>query len=143
MNSLQNTNYNNVLTTLAMGTALLFNQADALAVESITSKASYDQFTNYSSSKQSTQADSFIKNDIEMLKILEISVINNRIETLYGSSIVEYWIPADGILEKTCLFIKIDNQEQLATELDLELDLYLKLESEINGSNFFNMIALI
>ncbi|MCF6309950.1 MAG: hypothetical protein L3J19_05685 [Sulfurimonas sp.] len=143
MNSLQDTNYNRILNSFAVGTVLLLQQADASMVESITNKATHDQFVNYNSSKQSTHGDSFIQNDVEMLKILEISKINDKIETLYGTSIVEHWIPADGILEKTCLFIRVDNQEQLMTELDLELDLYLKLESEISESNFFNMIALI
>jgi len=143
MNSLPNTSYSNILGSFAMGTALLLQSADSSAVESIIKKPKYDQYINYDTAKQSTQSDSYIQNDIEMLKILDITNINNKINTLFGTTITEHWIPADGILEETCLFIKVDKQESFMQNEDFELDLYLAVKDEIDTSSFFNMIALM
>ena len=64
---------------------------------------------------------------------------------IYGYGIIKFWIPADNLIEKTCLFISLENQDELSSnpDADLELDIYLTLEKEIENSNFFNMIALL
>lgn len=146
MNWQENTTCNNqtLFNNLLMSTALLFLPVGATALESLsTNSTSYHESMKYDSLKQSTLSDSLIKNDVDMLKILEISKLNEKITQLYGTSIIESWIPADGILDKTCLFIKVNEQERFMAELDFELDLYLKLEPEIKDSSFFNMIALM
>lgn len=110
----------------------------------LTQKASYDQYVDYSSSKQSTIDNFFLKNDKEMLKDIEIFEIKKIIKNKYGVKITNIWLPADKILEKICLFITLENQEELVLEYeDFELDLYLTLEDKLKRSQLFNMIALI
>lgn len=110
----------------------------------LTQKASYDQYVDYSSSKQSTIDNFFLKNDKEMLKDMEIFEIKKIIKNKYGVKITNIWLPADKILEKICLFITLENQEELVLEYeDFELDLYLTLEDKLKRSQLFNMIALI
>ncbi len=148
MKELQNTDYKKALSTAVIMTAALLspNQVTASAAEQsiFYTKPSYDQYVNYESSQQSTYSYSGIQNDIPMLKQMEISKLNDRISSIFHTKIIEHWIPADGLLEKTCLFIKVNNQEELMSETDdFELDLYLNLKEELNSNNFFNMIALL
>lgn len=145
MNLQENTTfYNQLLMNSIVGTALTFSSITGLANEPMLSSTVQSKFVEYDSPKQSTQYDSFLRNDIGMLKIIEISKLNDKIKNLYQTSIEHSWIPADGKLKKTCLFVKVKNQEELISkESDFELNLYLNLKTELKESNFFNMIALI
>ncbi len=150
MSELENTDYSKFkgLSTIAM-LSVAFVASDANTVISLEKSflSSYTKSGSYESAKQSTVDDAIIKNDISMLKLLEIEGINKKIKNIFDTRIVEHWIPADGLLDKTCLFIRVENQEGFISktdyDYDFELDLYLKLQEEINNSNFFNMIALL
>jgi hypothetical protein len=149
MKESQNTDYKKVLSTAVMVTATLFlpNQVTASVTEEQSifyNKPSYDQYVNYESTQQSTYSYAGIQNDIPMLKQMEISKLNDKISSIFHTKIIEHWIPADGLLEKTCLFIKVHNQEEFISKIDdFELDLYLNLKEELNSNKFFNMIALL
>jgi len=149
MKESQNTDYKKVLSTAVMVTATLLspNQVTASVPEEQSifyNKHSYDQYVEYRSVQQSTYSYSGIQNDISMLKQMEISKLNDMINSIFHTKIVEHWIPADGLLEKTCLFIKVNKQEEfISARDDFELDLYLNLKEELNSNNFFNMIALL
>jgi len=107
--------------------------------------SSYAKYGDYASSKLSTSDDSIVKNDVYMLKLLEIAEINKKIKISFDTEIVEHWIPADGLLNKTCLFVRVKEQEKFVSknDYDFELELYLQIQEEIKNSNFFNMIALL
>lgn len=148
MKESQNTDYKKVLSTVAVTAALLSpNQVTASVAEEQSifyNKPSYDQYVNYEFVQQSTYSYSGIQNDIPMLKQMEISKLSDKINSIFHTKIVEHWIPADGLLEKTCLFIKVNNQEELISATDdFELALYLNLKKELNSNIFFNMIALL
>jgi hypothetical protein len=148
MKESQNTDYKKALSTAIMTAALLSpNPATASVPEEQSifyNKHSYDQYMNYGYTQQSTYSFSGIQNDISMLKQIEISKLNDKISSIFHTKIVKYWIPADGLLEKTCLFIKVNNQEELMSATDdFEFDLYLNLKEELNSNIFFNMIALL
>lgn len=146
MNKQKNTIYNNLLTPAAIGICLVSSSAEANTdYSNLTVKSSYDKYVDYSLKKQGTIADSNIQNNIDMLKLLEISKFSEKLNNIYGYGIINSWIPADNLIEKTCLFISLENQDELSSkpDTDLELDIYLSLEKEIENSNFFNMIALL
>lgn len=148
MNKQKNTiYYNNLLTTAAIGLCLVSSSTEVTAATNtnLTVKYSYDKYTDYSLKKQGTITDSNIQNDAEMLKLLEISKFSEKLNNIYGYGIINSWIPADNLMEETCLFISLENQDELSSkpDTDLELDIYLNLEKEIENSNFFNMIALL
>ena len=148
MNTSNNITYNSMLTTLSVfatvGLSFASAQSDIVTKPNYIAGSSYDRGVDYSTNKQSTVDSSTIKNDIEMLRLLEIESFSSEFKSKFDTSIVNTWIPADGILEKSCLFVTLDNQEELMNSSeDFELDLYLALEEKINQSNFFDMIALI
>ncbi len=143
-------------TIVSLGTAFAVTSAGAAPIIDLTAesgdatqiisyKADYDMFEDYSLEQQSTRGASLIQNDIEMLKQLEIARFNEKIYSNFNARIVSHWIPAEGMLDKTCLFVTVDKQEELMANegYDFELDLYLTLKEDIDGSNFFDMIALI
>lgn len=143
-------------TIVSLGTAFTVTSAGATPVidlkaesgdasQIISYKADYDMFEDYSSEQQSTRGASLIQNDIEMLKQLEIARFNEKIYSSFNAQIVSHWIPAEGMLDKTCLFVTVDKQEELLASkgYDFELDLYLTLKADIDESNFFDMIAII
>jgi hypothetical protein len=106
--------------------------------------SSYNCTGNYVTQKQTTVDSSRIQNDVDMSKKMEIASFNEIIQDTFNTKIIQTWIPADNILEKSCLFIEVKNQEILMKEHeDFELKLYLILKTKINKSNFFNMIALM
>jgi len=145
MNTLSNTTYN-ILTTISLVTTLNISSSYADSIDSVTyiTTSSYDKSINYNMNKQSTVDNSKFKNDIEMLRLLEIEDFKNEIKLKFKTNITDTWIPADGFLEKNCLFVSIENQEELMkSSEDFELDLYLALEEKINRSDFFDMIALM
>lgn len=77
-------------------------------------------------------------------KEYEISSFNEIIQATFNTKIIQTWIPADIILEKSCLFIEVKNQDILMNEKDdFELELYLALKEEVHKSNFFDMVALM
>ena len=148
MNTSSNTTYNILLTTLSLATVLAVSPtyADNNVEDRLPYLAfsSYNGSIDYSRNKQSTVDNSTVKNDIEMLKLLEIDDFDSKLQSKFKTSIIQTWIPADGILEKSCLFVALKNQEELmSSSEDFELDLYLALEEKISKSNFFDMIALI
>ena len=148
MNTSSNTTYNILLTTLSLATVLAVSPtyADNNVEDRLPYLAfsSYNGSIDYSRNKQSTVDNSTVKNDMEMLKLLEIDDFDNELQSKFKTSIIQTWIPADGILEKSCLFVALKNQEELtSSSKDFELDLYLALEEKISKSNFFDMIALI
>lgn len=146
MNILQNMEYNRIFSSLAIGATLIsplsandFNQSLQLSY-----KAPYDKYTDYTTTKQSTFDDSLLKNDVEMMKTIEMSYLINLVEQKYNTKVVNTWLPADGNLEKLCLFISLENQGELKSKYDdLELDIFLTLEDTIKQSQFFNMIAIM
>ena len=78
------------------------------------------------------------------MKQLEINELNNEIRSKFKTSIIDKWIPAEGLLDKSCLFVKLDHQQSLvADSKDFELKLFLALEEKIKKSKFFDMIALM
>ena len=147
MSIFNNTTYNKVATSVSIITALTVPTiaTDVYNTTSpIIATSSYDKSIDYSVSKQSTIDNSSIKNNIEMLRLLEIDELNNEIKLEFGTNIIDTWIPADGFLDKCCLFIEVNNQENLVTSSEnFELNLYLALEDKLNKSDFFDMIALI
>ena len=149
MNLLENINYNpsKVLSSAVLVGAAMTCQVEAgtcdINVLPLMQDTTYSKSFEYST-VQSTMQDSIVKNDVEMLKLIELSNIGNIISNKYGSYMKDTWIPADGKLNKTCLFISLKNQDELKSEYeDLELDLYLTLKEELDKSQFFNMVALI
>jgi len=146
MSIFDNITYNKVATSVSIVTALTVPTiaTDVYNTTSSIATSSYDKSIDYSVSKQSTIDNSSIKNNIEMLRLLEIDELNNEIKLKFGTNIIDTWIPADGFLDKCCLFIEVNNQENLVTSSEnFELDLYLALEDKINKIDFFDMIALI
>jgi len=146
MSIFENITYNKVVTSVSIVTALAVPSiaTDIYPSTSSISTYSYDKSINYSVTKQSTIDNSNIKNDIEMLKLLEIDELNNVLKLIFNTSIAKTWLPANNILNKSCLFVTVDRQEDLMKNYeDFELELYLALEEKINKSNFFDMIALI
>ncbi len=146
MSIFNNTNYNKVATSVSIITALTIPSiaTDVYNVTSSIATSSYDKSIDYSISKQSTMDNSNIKNDIEMLRLLEIDELNNELNMKLNTSISKTWLPANNILNKSCLFVTVENQEDLIENYkDFELELYLALEEKINKSSFFDMIALI
>lgn len=133
------------LTTAGASTTIDLKDGYADATQTISYKADYDMFEDYSLEQQSTRGSSLIQNDIEMLKQLEIARFNEKIHSSFDTYIVSHWIPAEGMLDKTCLFVTVDMQEELLSKAgyDFELELYLTLKEEIEESNFFDMIAII
>ncbi|MBL0686460.1 MAG: hypothetical protein JJV94_01355 [Sulfurospirillum sp.] len=110
----------------------------------LSNKAPYDSYVDYSSCKQSTSYDSTLKNDIEVIKQVEILNILNKIEEKYNTKVCNTWMPAEGYLDKLCLFISLENQDYLKLQYDdLELDLFLTVEDDIKQSQLFDMIALM
>ena len=106
--------------------------------------SSYNVSSNYATQKQTTSDTSKIQNNVEMLRKLEIASFNEIIHAKFETSITQSWIPADTLLEKSCLFVQVKNQDVLRKQYDdFELELYLALEKEIDGSFFFDMIALM
>jgi len=146
MNTSNNTTYN-MFTTLSLIATVGLSSVSAhteITKPDYIAGSSYDRGVDYSSNKQSTVDSSTVKNDIEMLRLLEIESFNSELKSKFDTSILNTWIPADRILEKSCLFVRLKNQEELMNSSeDFELDLYLALEEKINQSNFFDMIALI
>ena len=114
-------------------------------VQDVTLQTRYDSISDYSYTKNSTQGDHSVKNNLSMLRNMEISKLNDKILSIFSHPIVNHWIPADGFLDETCLFVTIENQDMLMSQdgYDFELDLYVQLEEEIAASKFFNMIALL
>ena len=146
MSIFDNITYNKVATSVSIVTALTVPSiaTDIYPSTSSISTYNYDKSINYSVTKQSTIDNSNIKNDIEMLKLLEIDELNNILKLIFNTSISETWLPANNILNKSCLFVTVERQEDLMKNYeDFELELYLALEEKINKSNFFDMIALI
>lgn len=83
-------------------------------------------------------------NTKETSKAIELSNIIRTVEKKYDTKIVNKWIPADGILNKVCIFVKLENQDKLELQnSNLELDLYRTLKNTLNRSIFFDMIALM
>lgn len=146
MNTSNNTTYS-ALSALSFAVALAASPAYAdnnANRSTYLAPSSYNRTIDYSRNKQSTVDNSAVKNDIEMLKLLEIDDFDSELKSKFKTSIIQTWIPADGILEKSCLFVALKNQEELmSSSEDFELDLYLALEEKISKSNFFDMIALI
>lgn len=148
MSIFQDMEYNKVVSTVALvGITSLASFSTSNANEtSITlgQKASYDKYIDYSYSKQSTIDNSLLKNDKTMLKDIEIFEIDKIIKNKYGVKIANIWLPADNNLEKICLFVTLENQENLISKFDdFELALYLTLKDKLKQSQLFNMIALI
>ena len=86
----------------------------------------------------------FVNNHQEELQKIEIKTINHQIKKIFDTSITDYWIPAEGFLEKCCLFVKVERQEELMNQYeDFEFELYMKLEQQLDHSQFFEMIALM
>lgn len=147
--------YNYVLNTLATFGAAVALAGTAVAAEvnpvtpddtqGVNLQTRYDNIADYGYAQQTTQGDFTVKNDLEMLRNIEISKFNDKIFNSFSERIVKHWIPAEGILDETCLFVTIENQEELMSRdgYDFELDLYEQLEEEIASSRFFNMIALL
>ncbi|MBL0702413.1 MAG: hypothetical protein JJV95_00330 [Sulfurospirillum sp.] len=131
------------LVSMALTSGLLANDIPKKDI-ALSNKASYDSYVDYSSYKNSTSHDSTLKNDIEMIKQVEISNILNKIEEKYNTKVYNTWIPAEGYLDKLCLFISLENQDYLKLQYDdLELDLFLTVEDNIKQSQLFDMIALM
>jgi len=147
MSILQNMEYNKILSSLTIGATLASPMmADNINYElsRLSYKAPYDKSINYSSYKQSTFDDSLLKNDIEMIKLLELSNIINTIENRYDTKVIHTWIPAEGSLDKVCLFVSVQDQNDIKLKYeDFELDLFLTLEKDLKQSQLFNMIALM
>ena len=138
--------YNKVATSVSIITALTVPSVatDIYTTTSSITTSSYDKSINYTTNKQSTIDSSNIKNDIEMLRLLEIDELNNELNIKFNTFISKTWLPANNILNKSCLFVTVDKQEELIENYeDFELELYLALEEKINKSSFFDMIALI
>jgi len=128
---------------IAVGIASIWDKE----LESISSAIphNYSEYVvDYSSSSKTTSQDSIVKNDIGMLKTMEIANYINIINNKFHVDIDKFWIPADKILDKTCLFFKLKNHHDIIKQYagDLELDIYLALQNELKNSQFFNMVAL-
>lgn len=133
------------MTSTGVSTTIDLNDGYEYATQTISYKADYDVFEDYSLEQQSTRSLSLVQNDIDMLKQLEITRIDDKIYSIFNTHIISHWIPAEGMLDKTCLFVTVDKQEELIAKAgyDFELDLYLTLKDDIDESNFFDMIAII
>lgn len=75
---------------------------------------------------------------------VELNKLLSLIEMEFKYKITNYWIPAKDMLDKVCLFISFENQEELE-ELydDLEIVLYENLKDFLNKSENFEMVALL
>ena len=140
--------YNKVVSTVALVGITSFTSFSTLYANDnpriLGQKASYDTYIDYSYSKQSTIDNSLLKNDKAMLKDIEIFEIDKIIKNKYKTKITNIWLPAEDKLEKVCLFVTLENQENLVSKYDdFELDLYLTLKDKLKQSQLFNMIALI
>lgn len=79
-----------------------------------------------------------------MDKELEKYFLFKEIEGRYSTKIIESKTPADGKNRRVCLFIKLDNQDELTKKYDnLELDIYLFLRDKLVISEHYDSIALI
>ncbi len=146
MGILQNMEYNKVVGTVALVGAFLSPTTSCSEdiFSSLAQKASYDQFIDYSSLKQSTVGEPILKNDKDMIVKMEIYEIEKAIQKEYNTKVLNYWIPAEGMLEKSCLFVSLEEQNVLLSEYDdFELDLYLLLEEKFKQSQLISMIALM
>lgn len=147
MSILQNMEYNKVVGTVALVGATFLSPTTSYGediLSSLAQKASYDQFIDYSSLKQSTVGEPILKNDKDMIVKMEIYEIEKVIQKKYNTKVLNYWIPAEGMLEKSCLFVSLEEQNVLLSKYDdFELDLYLSLEEKFKQSQLINMIALM
>lgn len=144
MNTSQHITYKYIVGTIA--TVGLLSSAYAGVPHNNTFKpiSSYSPTVNYTTQKQTTLNTSIIQNDVEMLKKLEIASFNETIHSTFNTTITQTWIPADTFLEKSCLLVQVKNQDVLMKQYDdFELELYLALKKKIDGSFFFDMIALM
>jgi len=144
---LENINYSKiVLSTVALSASLYssISEQDISNHENlIINKPSYDKYIDYSS-EQLTTAETILKNDIDMLSKIEIDEFNKLIQEKYDTNIVSYWIPANNILDKSCLFITLKEQGKLSQKYsDLELEIFLTLKNRLSTSQLFNAIALM
>lgn len=145
MNILTNTVYNcsKSFTYLALATGIAVSGAsssnlDLDFTEPLSSHILKQDFYSQSTSK------SFLKNTLGISKSLEIENIKQVIFSKYNSKVLATWIPADGHFDRVCLFISLENQENLNEQYsNLELEIYKTLKIDIEKSQFFNMIALI
>jgi len=77
-------------------------------------------------------------------KQIELDEVIKEIEAKFKTKVIDSWIPADGLLEKCCLFVRVESQDKLVNNIeDFELKLYVALEEKLEQSRFFNMIALL
>ncbi|MBL0687558.1 MAG: hypothetical protein JJV94_07015 [Sulfurospirillum sp.] len=90
------------LVSMALTSGLLANDIPKKDI-ALSNKASYDSYVDYSSYNNSTSHDSTLKNDIEVIKQVEISNILNKIEEKYNTKVDNTWIPAEGYLDKLCV----------------------------------------
>lgn len=141
MNTSLNSTYKALFASATMITSPITSGA---SVDYNVFNSSYSHPVNYATQKQTTLDTSKIQNNVDMSKKMEIASFNEIIQATFNTKIIQTWIPADNILEKSCLFIEVKNQDILMKEYeDFELELYLTLKTKINKSNFFNMIALM
>jgi len=145
MNTSQPSTYKTLTgVSLTLATLLAPVEAGSIVVNNDMPISSYNHTINYSAQKQTTIDTSKIQNTVEMLRKLEIASFNEIIHAKFETSITQSWIPADTFLEKSCLLVQVDNQTFLMQKYDdFELELYLALEKKIDGSFFFDMIALM
>lgn len=146
MSTVSNTVYN--YSKLFTGAAVLFagitiSDANSDDVElNLIQPVSSHIFTQDFSSQSTSR--SFLKNTLEISKSLEIENIKKIISEKYNTKVLSTWIPADGYFDKVCLFISLENQENLNTQYEnLELEIYQTLKLDIEKSQFFNMVALV
>jgi hypothetical protein len=142
MNTSPNTAYKSILTgVITAVTTVIPVEAGSNNYMPI---SSYNHTVNYATQKQTTVDTSKIQNTVEMLKKLEIASFNETIQSKFETSITQSWIPAETFLEKSCLFVQVDNQTSLMQKYDdFELELYLALKNKVDESHFFDMIALM
>ncbi len=147
MSILQNLEYDKaIISTIALVTSLgtLPSLNAGENIINLRQNAPYDKYIDYSYSKQSTSDECLLKNDKKMLRDMEIYDINKIIKNKYGVKIVDFWLPAYEKLEKICLFVNLENQDELVSKYDdFELELYITLEEKLKQSQLINMIALI
>ena len=148
MNILENINYK--YKKIVLGTAVVSASLFASAPEYIENdqhniliKPSYDLSVDYNA-KQLTTTESLFQNDLDMLAKIEICEINQTIQEVFNANIQNYWIPAKNMLNKSCLFISIEKQNDLMNKYaDLELEIFLTLKEKLKTSQLFNAIALM
>lgn len=143
MNILSNTiyNYSKSFTNVVLMTGMAVtsvNCTDLDLAQPLSSHILKQDFYSQSTSK------SFLKNTLEISKSLEVENIKQVISNKFNSKVIDTWIPANGHFDKVCLFIALENQEDLSSQYaNLELEIYKTLKLDIEKSQFFNMIALI